>query len=88
MNMIQVGDHVDIDVFEYTGPATVSYIDTERLYNNQMSPIQCEIKPEHLSGMRAGYAQNGIIRVSLKDLNIQVEAPPLETQEEGQLSMF
>lgn len=88
MNMIQVGDHVDIDVFEYTGPATVSYIDMERLYNHQMSPIQCDIKPEHLTGMRDGYAQNGIIRVSLKDLNIQAEAPPQETEQEGQLSIF
>lgn len=84
-----VGERINIDTIDYSGPATVMYIDEERLYQPHFLPIQCTIAPAYFDRLPEYYPLHGIIRVSLNDLaTISAPATPVLQKEQDQLSLF
>lgn len=89
MNIPTVGERINIDTIDYSGPATVMYIDEERLYQPHFLPIQCTIDPADFHCLPDYYPLHGIIRVSLNDLaTISAPTTPVMGKEQDQLSLF
>jgi len=97
--MPKIGDIVDVHDFMYSGKATVTYIDHPLLFDHNAFPIQCQIAPEDLHLVTPGYADNGVIRTNLKEVNPNIavieehtpvveEEPEEEEEMNGQLSLL
>lgn len=75
MSIPTVGELITIDTPDYSGPATVTFIDQERLHQHHFLPIQCAIDSSYFDRLPAYYPLHGVIRVSLKDIGRAAEAP-------------
>lgn len=81
MNKPSIGDTVTITSTDYTGPATVTFIDEERLYQAHFLPIQCAIDPSNFDRLPSYYPLHGVMRVSLNDLAGAPESPAVAQEE-------
>lgn len=88
MSIPTVGERITIDTIDYSGPATVMYIDEERLYQPHFLPIQCTIEPAYFDRLPAYYPLHGVIRVSLNDLTPAKDSSAPIEDDESQLSLF
>lgn len=89
MSIPTVGERITIDTNDYSGPATVMYIDEERLYQPHFLPIQCTIDPAYFDRLPEYYPLHGIIRVSLNDLSTApTPITSVVEKEQDQLSLF
>lgn len=69
MNIPQIGDNVYIESEEYTGEATVTFINQSDLYNHHMFPIQVEIDEGDLHKIHGFNDGQQMYRTNLKEIS-------------------